>query len=493
MCIAFNHEEAVRCFQHAIESDPAMPMAYWGLAYAMGPNINNLEIESHQIAQASFALQLAKLHSKRCSDLERGLIAALAKRYPTPVPAVDKRNPANTAYADEMRELHSKQKNDSLVAALHAEALMILRPWNHWTKDGQPAVETPEIVDVLEAGLKRWPNHPALCHMYIHAMEASPYPEKALPAANHLRNAMPGAGHLVHMPTHIDVLLGDYDCVINTNLKAIESDKEFLRREGALNFYTLYRIHNYHFVVYGAMFDGQSDLAEKTAREIPKQIPLEMQKSETDFVDAFLQMPLHVMIRFGQWDAILREPRPADWLPMSNATWHYARAVAYAATDQVQLAEKEQASFLAAKTKVPESSLLFNNTSLDILGVAESMITGEIEYRKGNFESAFENLRESVRRDDALNYDEPWGWMQPARHALGALLLEQNRFVQAESVYREDLKRHPHNSWSLHGLTTCLTKQGKTEEAATVKAEFDKASIRSDVNIDRSCFCKRKK
>ena len=238
---------------------------------------------------------------------------------------------------------------------------------------------------------------------------------------------------------------------------------------------------------------GQSDLAEKTAREIPKQIPLEMQKSETDFVDAFLQMPLHVMIRFGQWDAILREPRPADWLPMSNATWHYARAVAYAATDQVQLAEKEQASFLAAKTKVPESSLLFNNTSLDILGVAESMITGEIEYRKGNFESAFENLRESVRRDDALNYDEPWGWMQPARHALGALLLEQNRFVQAESVYREDLKRHPHNSWSLHGLTTCLTKQGKTEEAATVKAEFDKASIRSDVNIDRSCFCKRKK
>ena len=493
MCIGFNHEEAVRCFQRAIESDPAMSMAYWGLAYAMGPNINNLEIESHQIAQAAMVLQLAKLHSKDGTDLERGLIAALAKRYPTPVPTIDQRGPANKAYSDAIRELYKDQKNDSLVAALHAEALMTLRPWNHWAKDGQPAAETPEIVDVLETGLKKWPNHPALCHLYIHAMEASPNPEKALPAANRLRISMPGAGHLVHMPTHIDVLLGDYEQVINTNLKAIEVDKEYLRREGALNFYTLYRIHNYHFVVYGAMFDGQRELAEKAAREIPKQIPIEMQKSQTDFVDAFLQMPLHVMIRFGQWEAILKEPQPADWLPMSNATWHYARAVAFAATDRVELAEKEKAAFLAAKSKVPESSLLFNNTSLDILGVAESMIAGEIEYRKGNFESAFEHLRESVRRDDALNYDEPWGWMQPARHALGALLLEQNRFVQAESVYREDLKRHPHNAWSLHGLATCLAKQGMTVEAAKVKAEFDKAVVRSDVSIDRSCFCKRSK
>lgn len=490
MCFAFNHEEAVRCFQRALQADASMPMALWGMAYAMGPNINNMEIEAHQIAEAGFALRLSRLYSGGIANVEQDLISALAKRHQTPVPAVDDRGPVNQAYADAMRELHKKYPDDALVTALFAESLMILRPWNHWTKDGKPAEETPEIIAVLEAGLKRWPDHPALCHLYIHAMEASPHPEKALPAANRLRNAMPGAGHLIHMPSHIDVLIGDYPSVIKTNQQAIEADKVFLEREGAMNFYTLYRIHNYHFLVYGAMFDGQSELALKNSRELVAQVPEEMLRAQTDFLDAFMQMPLHVLIRFGRWEEILAEPVPADFLPMSRSTWHYARALAYAATGQVVEAEREQAAFLKAKSEVPESSILFNNTSQGILGVAEAMVAGEIEYRKENYEQAFEHLRAAVRLDDALNYDEPWGWMQPARHALGALLLEQQQYAEAEQVYREELKRRPNNPWSLHGLAECLSKQNKTAESAKVMQAFAVASQRADVKIDRSCFCK---
>lgn len=489
MCYAFNHEEAVRCFKKALRADPGMAMAFWGLAYAMGPNINNMEIDNDQMAQAGFALDLAHLHNKTCSDVEKKLIAALAIRYQTPVPDVADRTPLNKSYSDSMRQLRNDFPDDPMVTALFAESLMLLNPWNQWTKAGEPTEETPEIVETLEAGLKKWPSHPALCHFYIHAMEASPDPAKALPAANRLRNAMPGAGHLIHMPSHIDVLVGDYESVIQTNQRAIEVDKEFLKREGADNFYTLYRIHNYHFLVYGAMFDGQSELAMQAARELVAQVPAMMLKEQTDFVDAFMQMPLHVQIRFGRWEDILKEPRPADNLPMSLSTWHYARAISLAATGKIDEAETEQKAFQVARDQVPETSVLFNNRSLDILGVAEKMIAGEVEYRKGNFDDAFEHLREAVRRDDALNYDEPWGWMQPARHALGGLLLEQGRFAEAEKVFQEDLKRRPKNPWSLHGLANCLKKLGKLDAAKEAQLAFQKASQRADIKIDRSCFC----
>ncbi len=492
MCYAFNHEEAVRCFQKAVVEDPALAMAYWGLAYAMGPNINNMEIPNDQMAQANFALQLAELHQSNATDVEKQLISALALRYKTPIPDIDGRAPLNQAYAKSMRAMYQAHPDDSTVAVLFVESLLNLSPWDQWTKEGQPTEHTTEVVSVLESAIQKWPDHPALGHFYIHAMEASPYPEKAMRVANRLRNAMPGCGHLVHMPSHIDVLVGDYQRVVTTNQRAIAADKLFLQKEGANNFYTLYRIHNFHFVVYGAMFEGQSKLAMQTARELVAQIPPEMLAQQTDFLDAFIPMPLHVMIRFGRWDDVLQEPEPAKDLPMTTAVWRYARALAFAATQRVEQAEKELVSFRQAKSNVPESSVLFNNTSLDILGVAESMITGEIEYRKGNFDVAFEQLRVAVQRDDALHYDEPWGWMQPARHALGALLLEQRRFAEAEAVYREDLKRRPKNAWSLHGLKTCLAAQNKNDEAKLVSQAFEMASQRADIRIDRSCFCKLK-
>lgn len=488
MCIAFNHEEGVRCFEKALAIDPGMAMGYWGLAYGWGPNINNVEIEPHQIAEANLAVRLAKLHLKNATRLEQELIEAISQRYTTPVP--DDREPLNKAYAEAMRKVYQAHPDDPLVAALFAESLMMLRPWNQWAADGTPAAETPEIVQVLEDGLKQSPDFPALCHLYIHAMEASPDPAVALPAANRLRDAMPGAGHLVHMPSHIDVLLGDYPSVIRTNQKAIEVDDEFLKREGAINFYTYYRLHNYHFVVYGAMFDGQSELALRAARQLQEQVPEEMLKSQTDFLDAFMPMPLHVLIRFGRWDDILNEPEPADYLPMSRSIRHYARALAYAATGRIAEAETEQSAFKLSRATVPETSMLFNNTSQDILGVAEEMVAGEIAYRKGETEAAFEHLRAAIRLDDALNYDEPWAWMQPARHALGALLVESGKPVEAEAVYRADLKRHPNNPWALQGLAECLAVQGKSAEAANVKSQLQTATERADVSIDRSCYCR---
>ena len=488
MCIGFNHEEAVRCFERALVADPSMPMALWGIAYARGPNFNNMLIEPAQIIQAQQTIQLAKKQAAGGPVLERRLIDALATRYAMPVP--EDRDPLNRAYAEAMGRVYQMHSDNRLVAALYAESLMNLQPWRHWSPQGEPGFHTLEIQRVLEAGLERWPKDPALCHFYIHTMEASPTPEKALPQANQLRDAMPGQGHLVHMPSHIDIWLGDYAQVISSNKKAIVADQEFLRREGPLNFYSLYRIHNYHFLVYGAMFDGQSALALKTARELKQQVPLAMIREQVDFLDAFQPTDLHVLVRFGRWEEILKQPEPADFLPMSRSVWHYARALAYAATDRVDQAEVEQDDFAAARQRVPETSFLFQNPSANILGVAEAMIAGEIAYRRGEFDDAFESLREAVRRDDALNYDEPWGWMQPARHALGALLLEQSRFVEAESVFREDLRRHPKNPWALHGLAECLDKQDKREASDACRAQFLAASRRADVSITRSCYCK---
>jgi len=488
MCHGFNHEEAVRCFERAVAADPGMPMAYWGMAYAWGPNINNMEIEADQMAQAELAIRLARLHSQGANDLERELIAALAERYAMPVP--EERRPLNEAYANAMREVYQRHSDDALVASLFAESLMNLSPWKYWSPEGEPAPETPEIVEVLERGLEQAPDHPMLCHLYIHAVEASPNPEKALPAADRLGDVMPGVGHLVHMPSHIYVQVGDYASTIDSNLRAIEADREFLKREGPYNFYTLYRIHNYHFVVYGAMFDGQSELALTKARELVEQVPEEMLREQIDFLDAFIPTALHVLVRFGRWEDILEEPEPADYLPVTRSIWHYTRGLAYAALGQVDQAEAEQQSFEEVRDTVPETSYLFQNPSLSILEIAEEMLAGEIAYRQGKFEKAFKHLRRAVELDDGLNYDEPWGWMQPARHALGALLMEQGQYEQSEAVYREDLRRHPNNPWALHGLAESLAKQGMTSDAAECRARFKTSAQRSDVTIDRSCFCR---
>jgi tetratricopeptide (TPR) repeat protein len=488
MCYGFNHEEAARCFEQAVAADPHSAMGYWGLAYALGPNINNMLIAPEQMEKAFDAIEQAQMHTDAATPLEKAVVEALAKRYARPVP--ENRDSLNQAYADAMRVVHQQFPKSPLVTGLFAESLMNLQPWKHWAPDGTKGPHTEEIVAVLEAGLSLEPDYPGLCHYYIHTMEASPTPEKALPYADRLRTAMPGVGHLVHMPTHIDIWVGDYRQVVESNARAIEVDKQFLKRAGPLNFYSFYRIHNYHFLVYGAMFDGQSELALATAREIPKQVPEEMLREQVDFLDAFMPTDLHVLVRFGRWEQILQEPEPADYLPYTRAIWHYARGLAYAATGRIDQAEIEQQDFEEAAERVPETSFLFQNASLNLLEIAEQMLAGELAYRRGEIDAAFGHLRSAIALDDALNYDEPWGWMQPARHALGALLLEQGRLSEAETVYRADLKRHPYNPWALHGLAESLQKQGKRGEAEAVESQFTEACQRTDVEIDRSCYCR---
>lgn len=491
LCYGFNHEEAVRCFDKAIEADPELAIAYAGKAYALGPNFNNMDIAREQMLAAHQASEKAVSLAADATEGERAVIQAMAHRTGPDIPEdFTARRPYNEAYAEAMRGVYEQYGENPNVAELFAESLMNLQPWKHWTKAGEPGEHTTEILEVLERGMEQHPKHPGLCHLYIHAIEASPNPERALEAAKNLGEAVPGSGHLIHMPTHIYVLLGDYDNVIKRNARGVEVDKLFLEREGPANFYSLYRIHNYHFLVYGAMFDGQSQLAYDTALEIKDQVPEEMLKQFVDFLDGYMPTDLHVLVRFGKWDAILEQPEPADYLPMSRAIWHYARTLAYASTGQVEEAEDEYAQFEDAVEEVPESSYVFQNASLKVLEVADAMAQGEIAYRKGEFDQAFDHLREAVRLDDALNYDEPWGWMQPARHALGALLLEQGHYAEAEQAYREDLERHPKNPWALHGLAESLKEQGKVDAAADVREQFTAACCRSDVSIDRSCFCR---
>jgi tetratricopeptide (TPR) repeat protein len=484
----FNHEEAIACFERAAEADPHCAMAFWGKAYALGTNYNNTEMTEAASQAAYEALEVALAEMSRCTPVEQALIRALQARYSWPPPP--SRGPLEEAYAQAMREVRANFPDDPDVAALTGEALMMLRPWKLWNPDGIPAPETPEIRAVLEAGLARWPDHPALCHLYIHTMEASPEVHLAVPAAERLATLTPGLGHLIHMPTHVYTWTGDYAEVVRLNQQAVAADDAFVAYAGRDNFYTLYRLHNYHFVAYGAMWDGQSEVALRAARELVGEIPPGLLSELVDFLDIFVATPLHVLVRFGRWEEILAEPEPAAELLATRAVWHYARGVALATLGRVEEALAEQQAFLDARAAVPPTRLLFNNPVADILGVAEHVLAGEIEYRRGDHATAFRELRMAAALDERLNYDEPWGWMEPARHALGALLTEQRRYVEAEVVYRANLARYPENGWALHGLAECLRGLGRDAEADAVETRFAAAWERADVDIPGSCFCR---
>ncbi|HEV3068682.1 MAG TPA: tetratricopeptide repeat protein [Streptosporangiaceae bacterium] len=519
---AFNHEEAAACFERAAEADPGCAMAHWGLAYALGPNYNKPweafgpgEAPA-AISRAAAALAAAASPGREAPGAERALVRALAARYPRAGPAAGGAfDPAdgaawNAGYAAAMREVYRAHPADLDVAALFADALMNLTPWALWDgATGEPAegAATLEAKDVLERALAApgGQAHPGVLHMYIHLMEMSARPEDALYAGDLLRDLVPDAGHLRHMPSHIDVLCGDYRGVVAANSAAIAADERFRERRGAMNFYTLYRAHNYHFKIYGAMFLGQQGTALEAADQLAAAIPGDLLRvgnpPMADWLEGFVPMRLHVLIRFGRWPDILATPLPADpgLYCVTTAMTHYARGVAHAATGQVGEAATQRALFAAAVARVPESRTIFNNTCQDILAVAGAMLDGELEYRKGNHDAAFGLLRRAVELDDGLPYDEPWGWMQPARHALGALLLEQGRVAEAETVYRADLGldatlaracQHPGNVWSLHGYHECLARQGKDEQAGIVFQQLKIAAARADVPVRSSCYCR---
>ena len=521
-CYGFNHDEAIVCFGRALEHDPGCAMAHWGIAYAIGPNYNKPweDFDEDDLRQsldlARSSVVAAAGAAAGVTDVEQALIAALAQRYPasSDEPAGSEDFAAwNDAYSDAMRAVYRAHRNDLAVCALFAEAVMNRTPWALWdlvTGEPPEGAGTAEAVEVLETAFAELDadgagRHPGLLHMYIHLMEMSPHPERALKAGDALVDLIPDAGHLVHMPTHIDVLCGHYQNVVARNHAAVVADRSYLEREGPANFYTLYRCHNYHFKAYGAMFLGQYGPAAEAAVEMVETLPAGLLGPDdvplADWLEGFVPVDQHVLIRFGKWQEILDQPLPddPDLYCVTTAMMHYARAVAYASTERVAEAEQEREAFIAARDRVPESRMLFNNTCLDILAVAEAMMVGEIEYRKGDFDAAFEHLHRAVELDDNLPYDEPWGWMQPTRHALAALLMEQGRLDEAEAVYRADLgldgqlRRacwHPDNVWSLHGLHECLTRRGETVEANHIKQRLDVAVARADVQIESSCYCR---
>ena len=509
----YNHEEAIDCFQKALAADPGCAMAHWGIAYAIGPNYNKpweaFEEDEKPacLTMAADTLAAAGPLKPSLNPVEQALLDAVAKRYPAD-PPVEEFAPWNDAYADAMRQVHAAHPDDLDVCSLFAEALMGRTPWQLWDlPSGQPAdgASTVEAIQVLERAFADLPgawDHPGLLHMYIHLMEMSPHPEKALRQGDRLANGLvPDSGHLPHMATHIDVLCGEYENVVARNHRAIVADRKFLADKGPDNFYTVYRCHNYHFKIYGAMFLGQPGPALETADELAASLPAEILAPMADWFEAFVPMKQHVLIRFGLWQDILDQDLPADaeLFSVTTAMMRYARTVALANLSRIAEAEAERDRFYAARDAVQESRMLFNNTCHDILKVAEQMLLGELAYHKGEHALAFGHLRQAVQADDNLPYDEPWGWMQPARHALGALLLEQGQFEEAEAVYRADLGldatlsracQHPGNVWSLHGLHECLTRRNETVEAAHIKLQLDKALARAEVEIRASCYCR---
>jgi tetratricopeptide (TPR) repeat protein len=293
------------------------------------------------------------------------------------------------------------------------------------------------------------------------------------------------------MPSHIDIRLGQYLQAIAANQRGIAVDRVRVQRTGAGGIYGVYRAHNYHFLTYAAMFDGQKALAVQAANDIRRYIPLEVVRTLPDFLDGFYAVPYHVAVRFGLWEELLRESEPPADLPVTTTFWRYARGVAYAATDRIAEARAEQKAFEAAAAKVSKEAFMGNNMVHTLLEIARPMLEAEIVYREGQHDRAFDLLRTAVARDDSLRYDEPWGWMQPVRHALGALLLEQGRIEEAEAVYRQDLVRHPENGWALHGLAEALKRSDRGPESRKVLTRFDKAWMRADVQLRGSCFCRR--
>jgi len=532
----YNHEEAIACFQKCTELDPDCAMAWWGIAYCLSSNYN----WSPGLGSGHDPIQQAMSLRDKCTELEQDLINALAERHSEE--ARDAADPSvlnmgnspelNIAFAEAMAPLYEKYTGNLDVTAVYVEALMNLKAWQLWDKNTTTGEITPAddntllLVKVMEDAFETVEGakeHIALCHLYCHALELSPFPERALPAADVLRTAMPGLGHLVHMPSHIDAWVGQWKEAVDCNIAAVEADDRYVEITGnESQFYKFYRMHNHHFVVWCAMFEGQYEVAMKYARKAVATLPAGDKDSGVQFMlagiipmgaiflESYVTMPWHVMIRFGKWDEILNEPLHTDKavFPAAIATQHYARGVAYASLGKVPEAEIEQELFKQALQnpalagRVLHNNLMYQDPSDGpcILLVNDAILDGEIEYRRqylakergedADFGVAFDHLRRGVELSLNLAYNEPWGQMQPVRHILGALLLEQGEVEEAEEVYRADIDLWKDNMWGLLGLKLCLEARGDTSgELEKVADQFKERSSRADIMPAKTCFC----
>lgn len=515
----FNHKEAEQCFQQVIAHDPKCVMGYWGVAFATGPNYNKQwaafdEADLRYTVTKSYHVPRAGVvHLATASPLEQSLLLAIQHRFPTDG-HIEDFDATNRAYADAMRTVYQQHgENDLDITTLFADALMNISPWGLYeASTGQPILSTPvlEVKEVLERGLQhpRAKFHPGLLHMYIHLMEMSTTPEAALVPADHLRDLIPDSGHLCHMPSHLDVLLGDYRRSIASNTKATIADDKYYAREGGQNFYSFYRLHDYHSLIYAAMLAGQAAVSLEAVDRMESTIPEALLRIESppmaSWMEFFCSVRVHVLIRFGRWDDLkaLSIPSDTDLYCVTVATIYYGKAIAHAATSNIPEAERHRELYRTAASRVPDTRIIFPNKVNDTLKVASAMLDGELEYRRGNYDVAFAHLRDAIAAEDQLLYSEPWGWMLPSRHPYAALLLEQGHVAEAAEVYAEDLglseklagtHRHPNNVWALHGYHECLVRLGRLAEARMVEAPLKVAMAVADVNVQSSCFCRLEK
>jgi len=469
---AFNHAEAERSFQRAAELDPKMAMAYWGIAEAVGPNYNDPASED-RFVQAHQAIEKAGSLAEEASESDQAYVAALAKRFPED-PKSDLRAAAEE-YRDAMREVSKKFPDDLDAATLFAEAGMNLHPWGLWHVDGSPEEGTEEIVATLESVIRREPNHLGAIHYYIHAVEASRAPERALAAANRLAQLAPAAGHIVHMPAHIYIRTGDYEAAVKTNQKAALADQTYLAASKAQGIYPMmYYSHNLHFIAMCAAMNGNYVESRRGAQMLAANVGPHVK--EMPALGGFMTVPLAVEVRFHKWNEILKAPQPDESMGTAVVFWHFARGVALAATGKVDEAQAEHKVIAEAEEKTSPDAIFqmpINNKTKDILKIAEYVLGARIAQAKKENDDAISQLREAVAVQDTLKYDEPQDWFYPVRESLGAALLMSGDQAGAEQVFRDDLERNPRNPRSLFGLEQALKGQGREYDATFVRKQFD--------------------
>ena len=487
LAYAFNHMEALRAFKEAARLDPDCAMAYWGWALVLGPNLN-LPMRPDVVGQAYETIQRAVARKGRVSQKEQDYIDALAVRYAGDSTA-DRRT-LDKAYADAMAALHARYPADDDAATLYAESLMNLMPWDYWTKDRRPKhASTNAVVAVLESVIVRNPRHAGALHYYIHIVEAA-HPERGERAADLLRGLAPGAGHLVHMPSHIYMQVGRYAEAFEDNARAAAADERYITQCRAQGIYPLnYFPHNLHFLVWAATMQGRSVEALAAARRVASRVPADMRGNDWALYQTFLSLPLDVMVRFGMWDAILAEPEPPRGSHLWSGMWHYARGMAYAHVDRVALARAELAVLERMLEDPTTRNTLVNFTNAGtLLAIARETLAGELGLRSGETDPALAHLERAQRLEDGLPYSEPPVWLLPTRHALGAALLRARRPGEAEVVYWQDLARNRENGFALYGLTQALEAQGRTEEASRIRSRFEKAWEAADITLRSSAF-----
>jgi tetratricopeptide (TPR) repeat protein len=479
---AFNHEEAINSFRQALRLDPGCAMCHWGIALAMGPNINAPMDPATGPAAAAQVDSAVALHA-HATVAERAYIAALRTRYAAS--EVANRAPLDSAYAAAMRELHRAYPRDPDAAALFAEAMLDLSPWDNWTPAGMAKPGTDEIVATLAHGLALAPAHPGLCHFYIHAVEASLHPERALPCAERLPAAMPGAGHLVHMPAHLYLRVGRYAAATHATEHAAHADQSYLAARQPRGSYPFYYFHNLDFLRTAAAMEGRSAQAVEAATSMAGQVSPELAR-QVPQAEAALPAVALMQARFGHWSEVLAQPLPPPDLRFASGLAHHARAVAFAATGRFAEARQEADSVGAIAAATPADRLIGFHHARDLLEIAYHTSLGELALREGHAAESIPQLEEAVRLDDALRYDEPHPWYYPPRQSLGAALLAAGRPAAAERVYRQDLARNPRNGWSLFGLAQSLRAQRRPDRA--VMREFTAAWARADVTLSSSRF-----